>query len=372
MRGVAVAAAGSPLACRERQPHDEDDMRLPTGAGAARAPATFWLAAAAAAAAALAALAVRAKTRAVEAEHAPMGQFIEVDGVRLHYVVRGEGEPLLLLHGNGSSVLDLECSGLLDRAAERYQVIAFDRPGFGYSSRPRTTVWTPQAQARLIHKALQRLGVRQPIVAGHSLGTQVALALALQFPEDVRSLALMSGYYYPSLRLDAVLGALPAVPVLGDVWRWTVAPWIGRLLWRPMAEVLFAPARVTESFRAYPAWMSLRPLTLRAQAAEMALGVLAAARLRAEYGELRVPVVIMAGTDDRYVDSGWNSVRLHRELDGSELTLAPGAGHMVHHIVPEEVMAAIDAAAAAPGGLHESTPVRAMAARVTLADAPGR
>jgi pimeloyl-ACP methyl ester carboxylesterase len=321
----------------------------------------LWIAAAVGLA--VSALLVRAKTRAVESEYAPLGHFIEVDGVRLHYVVRGEGEPLLLLHGNGSSILDLECSGLLDRAAERYQVIAFDRPGYGYSTRPRSTVWTPDAQARLLHRALERLGVRKPIVAGHSLGTQVAVSMALQFPDDVRSLVLMSGYYYPSMRMDAVLGSLPAIPVIGDLMRYTVSPWIGRLMWRSTAKLLFAPSQITDSFRAYPAWMSLRPLPMRASAAEMGLAVVAAARMQKEYRDIRIPVVIMAGTDDRFVNSGWNSVRLHRELPGSELTLAPGAGHMVHHIVPEEVMAAIDAAAAAPGSLDESTPVRAMAAR---------
>lgn len=322
----------------------------------------LWIAAAAVGLAA-SALLLRAKTRAAESEYAPLGQFIEVDGVRLHYVVRGEGQPLLLLHGNGSSILDLECSGLLDRAAERYQVIAFDRPGYGYSTRPRSTVWTPDAQARLLHRALQRLGVRKPIVAGHSLGTQIALSMALQFPGDVRSLVLMSGYYYPSMRMDAVLGSLPAIPVIGDLMRYTVSPWIGRLMWRSTAKLLFAPSQITDSFRAYPAWMSLRPLPMRASAAEMGLAIVAAARMQKEYRDIRIPVVIMAGTDDRYVNSGWNSVRLHRELPGSELTLAPGAGHMVHHIAPEEVMAAIDAAATAPGSLEESTPVRAMAAR---------
>jgi pimeloyl-ACP methyl ester carboxylesterase len=320
----------------------------------------WWIAAVVGLAAS--ALLIRAKTRAVENEYAPIGQFIDVDGVRLHYVVRGEGDPLLLLHGNGSNVLDLECSGLLDRAAERYQVIAFDRPGYGYSSRPRTTVWTPAAQARLLHKALQQLGIRRPIVAGHSLGTQVALAMALEFPDDVRALALMSGYYYPSMRMDAVMATPAALPVIGDLMRYTISPWIGRLMWTPMAKWLFAPSGITETFRAYPPWMSLRPLTLRAQSAEMPLAIATAAGMNKEYRDIQVPVVIMAGTDDRYVNTGWNSVRLHRELPGSELTLAPGAGHMVHHIVPEEVMAAIDAAAAAPVDFSDSTPVRAVAA----------
>ena len=139
----------------------------------------WWLAALALAASAVL---IQRKSRAVEADYPPLGTFLDVDGVRLHVLMRGKGEPLLLLHGNGSNVLDLELSGLLERAAERYQVIAIDRPGFGYSSRPRGTVWTPQAQARLIHRALAQLGVVRPIVAAHSLGTQVALALALAVP----------------------------------------------------------------------------------------------------------------------------------------------------------------------------------------------
>ena len=48
----------------------------------------------------------------------PAGQFLEVDGVRLHYVERGEGEPLVLLHGNGSMIQDFETSGLIDMAAK--------------------------------------------------------------------------------------------------------------------------------------------------------------------------------------------------------------------------------------------------------------
>ena len=304
----------------------------------------LWLAAGLA----LSALAIRLKTRAVEAEYPPLGQFIEVDGVRLHVVIRGEGEPLLLLHGNGSNVLDLECAGLIDRAAERYRVIAFDRPGFGYSERPRSTVWTPDAQARLIHSALKQLGVERPIVAAHSMGTQVALALATQFPDDVKSLALLSGYYFPSVRVDAIINSAPALPIVGDLLRTTISPWLGRIAWPLMTRRLFAPSEITPSFRAYPVWMSLRPTALRAAAAEMLLAITGAASLSKRYRDLKVPVVIMAGTDDRYVDAGWNSVRLHGEVEGSELTLAPGAGHMVHHIVPEEVMAAIDAAAAAP------------------------
>jgi len=97
---------------------------------------------------------VQARSRQVEREHPPEGKFVTVDGVRLHYLERGEGPVLVLLHGNGVYSKDFELSGLLGMAASHYRVIAFDRPGFGYSERPRSTVWTPDRQARLLHHAV--------------------------------------------------------------------------------------------------------------------------------------------------------------------------------------------------------------------------
>jgi pimeloyl-ACP methyl ester carboxylesterase len=292
---------------------------------------------------------VRAKTQQAEAENPPQGRFVEVDGVRLHYLERGEGPVLVLLHGNGVLANDFEHSGLLDRAAKHYRVIAFDRPGFGYSERPRTTIWTPQAQARLLHHALQELGVDSAIVLGHSWGTLVALSMALEVPDFVRGLVLLSGYYYPSLRADVPLGSGPAIPIIGDLMRFTVSPLITRMLWRPLSKKVFAPMPVAESFRRMPPWMMLRPKQLRASAAETALMIPAAMSLVKRYPELKVPAVVIAGTRDRIVDFGHNSERLNERLPDCELQLQPGVGHMTHYAHPDQVMAAIDAIAARVG-----------------------
>ena len=62
-----------------------------------------------------------------ETENPATGQFLEVNGVRIHYVERGSGDPLILLHGNGSMIEDFETSGLIDLAAKGHRVIVFDR-----------------------------------------------------------------------------------------------------------------------------------------------------------------------------------------------------------------------------------------------------
>jgi pimeloyl-ACP methyl ester carboxylesterase len=296
-----------------------------------------------------AALVVRARVRRVEREHPPTGRFIDVDGVRLHYVERGRGEAIVLLHGNGTMALDFVLAGTLDAAAQRgYRAIAFDRPGFGYSTRPAGRRWTPQAQADLLAAALRRLGIERVTVLGHSWGTLVALAMAHAYPERVRRLVLVSGYYFPTPRLDALLLSPPALPLIGTLMRHTISPLLGRLIWRPVMRRMFGPREVPPSFAAYPKWLSLRPGQLRASAAESAGMIPAAWRLQHHYGELKMPVTIVAGTHDRQASAMHQSARLHDVIAGSTLTLVPGQGHMLQHLAPEVIEAALreDASAA--------------------------
>lgn len=296
---------------------------------------------------------VRSKTAQAERDNPPRGKFIEVDGVRLHYLERGSGPALVLLHGNGVYANDFEYSGLVDKLSERYRVVAFDRPGFGYSERPRTTLWTPDAQARLLHHALQELKIDSAIVLGHSWGTMVALAMGLQVPDAVRGLVLLSGYYYPTLRLDVPVAAQPAIPLIGDLLRHTVTPLLARLLWPLTTKHMFAPQPVPERFRQLSPWMALRPGQVRASAAEAALMVPAARSLSKRIERLQVPVQIVVGSQDKVIKPSAASERLHEDVqaqDGSsELHLVPGAGHMVHYAHPDQVAAAVDAIAAQVG-----------------------
>lgn len=311
--------------------------------GTSSASSTRWKAAGLLAAAALAAsyLVVRSKTRQAEAENPPQGKFITVDGVRLHYLEQGQGQPIVLLHGNGTTAEDYRLSGLLGQLAGDYRVIVFDRPGFGYSERPRSTVWTPAAQARLLQQALQRLQVESPVLVGHSWGTMVALAMALDHPRYVRGLVLLSGYYYPSLRLDVVASSGPAIPLLGDLLRYTLSPLLGRLVWPAVVRRAFSPSKIAESFKRLPKWMALRPSQLRAAAAEAALMIPSAAALRRRYPELTMPVAIVAGDGDLVADTGHNAQRLHDQLPQSDLKIVSDAGHMVHYEAQAEIVASI-------------------------------
>jgi pimeloyl-ACP methyl ester carboxylesterase len=283
-----------------------------------------------------------ALARQAERRNLPEGKFVTIDGVRLHYIERGTGPAIVLLHGNGTMARDFVLSGVFDLLCEDYRVIAFDRPGFGFSDRPRGRVWTPNAQAALLQKALRRLDVERAVVVGHSWGTLVAVALALRDQIHTAGLVLLSGYYFPSVRADVALMSWPAVPLLGDILRYTISPLLGRLMAPAAHRKMFAPSPVTERFaREFPVELEVRPSQIRASAEEAALMIPGAAGLAKHHSELSLPVTIMAGLGDKIVDHASQAERIGAELPGSTLIQVPGAGHMIHHIVPEQVAAAI-------------------------------
>jgi pimeloyl-ACP methyl ester carboxylesterase len=178
--------------------------------------------------------------------------------------------------------------------------------------------------------------------------------MALQHPRSVRSLVLEAGYCYPSFRPDMLLLTPPALPGLGGLLRHTISPLLLRAAWPLFVKRMFAPARVPAHFWRFPAWMTARPSQLRATAAESAEALLAASSLSRRYREIRVPVVVIAGAGDVVVDPFAHSERLHGDVRPSEFRLVPAMGHMLHHLVPERVMEAIEAAAE----LGKATPIR--------------
>jgi pimeloyl-ACP methyl ester carboxylesterase len=288
---------------------------------------------------------VNHKKKKTEWENPAQGKFIQVDGVRLHYIERGSGTPLVLLHGSVTMAQDFFLSGLVEMAASNYRVIVIDRPGYGYSERPRDVVWGPEAQAKLIHDALEQIGASQAIVLGHSWGALVAMSLALDYPDSVRSLIVASGYFYPTLRPEVLITAQRLIPVYGDIMRYTTTPIMMRLMWPLFLKRLFQPNDVPQRVKDYSAWMAARPLQIRASAEELTFAIPAVMALRKRYHSLRVPLTIISGSEDRMAYVSKHAQRLHAELPESELQLISGAGHMVHHAAPEQVMEAVNAAA---------------------------
>ncbi|HRQ65848.1 MAG TPA: alpha/beta hydrolase [Xanthomonadaceae bacterium] len=144
------------------------------------------------------------------------GEFIDVDGARVHMRRIGAGPPLLLIHGLGSCGADWAFQ--VPALAPHFELMLPDLPGSGHSTALPEGVTIDRMAGRL-WQSLDRLGVERPAVIGFSLGGAVALEMALQRPAAVARLALLNSL--PSYRVDhwrkafEVLAQITLVRLLG-------------------------------------------------------------------------------------------------------------------------------------------------------------
>lgn len=278
-----------------------------------------------------------------EKRNPPLGRFLNVEEVKVHYVDRGEGPAIIWIHGNVSMFQDVLTSGIVELLTRRFRVIAFDRPGYGYSQRPRGKRWGAPEQADLLSAAMQQLGIVSAVIVGHSWGTLVAAALAQRYPARVRALVLLSGYFFPKFRID-VLSVKPlAWPILGDVLRYTFAPVFGLLVMPLMLRAMFGPPPIPQRFkREFPISMLLRPWQIRASAADGAMMNDEVEALQHRYNQMPMNTYVLAGGSDRIVSPKAHSEVFARELLNCSIDVIPSVGHMVHHSALARTAAAIE------------------------------
>jgi len=116
---------------------------------------------------------------------------IDVDGLRLHYLTAGSGEPLILLHGYAET--SRMWRPVIPVFAEKFTVIAPDLPGIGESGIPRDGLTMKNSAVR-IHALAKALGVSKARVVGHDIGLMVAYAYAAMYPAEVEKLVLMDAF----------------------------------------------------------------------------------------------------------------------------------------------------------------------------------
>lgn len=284
------------------------------------------------------------REQAAEARWPPTGRLIEVGGRRVHAHVQGQGPDLVLIHGASGNTRDFTFA-LADRLARTHRVIAFDRPGLGWSDDLGAAGVSPMAQAEVLRAAAGELGVRRPVVLGHSYGGAVAMAWGLGDPGGTGALVILSGATMPWpgglgpwYRITASdLGAATVVPLIS-----AFAP-LGRAE-RAIGSI-FAPDPVPAGYAEHVgAGLTLRRDTLRANARQVNGLKPWLVAMSAEYPRLEVPVEILHGTEDRIVPLEVHAAPMAALLPDARLTRLEGVGHMPHHARPDAVLEAVRAA----------------------------
>jgi pimeloyl-ACP methyl ester carboxylesterase len=289
---------------------------------------------------------------AAEAERAcpPAGRFIEFPGGRLHLVdTRPDAPPdapvAVLLHGATSHHADLHAAIGRPLTGDA-RVIAVDRPGHGWSDRlAGRAMADPALQADMVLAALAKLGVTRAVVVAHSLAGAMAARMALERPDLVSGLVLLgavthpwpgraiSWYYHPASK-----------PVLGPAFVRLLAIPVGRVIMGSSIASVFAPQQAPGDYaRTSRIGLALRPGVFEANAQDVAGMYDYVEKQAPRYGELKMPVVAIAGEADSVVWTHIHSVGITKAAANGKLITLPGVGHMPHHAVPDLITAEIRA-----------------------------
>lgn len=284
-----------------------------------------------------------------EAAFPPEGQIVEVDGIAVHAAVMGEGPDVVLIHGSSGNTRDMTFA-LAPILAENYRVIAFDRPGLGYSASFNPDGETIIEQADVLQRAAAQLGAEKPIVAGQSYGGSVSLAWAVTRPDNLSALVLIAPAAIPwETPLDA-FNRLAATRVGNALVLPLITAFVPDWFVNKALDQVFSPQKAPDGYADhFGPGLTMRRASMHANAKQRANLLDEITALQPRYPEISVPTEIVHGTEDTTVGLGWHSERLIEEIPEAELVELPGLGHMPQVVAAEDVAGAIDRAAERAG-----------------------
>ncbi|HEX3101295.1 MAG TPA: alpha/beta hydrolase [Pyrinomonadaceae bacterium] len=288
--------------------------------------------------AAAAAVAVKLLTRpdSVEFEdvadkvtHADHSHFVNVDGARVHYQEFGDASkpPIVLIHGYTASVYVWKSAAPL-LAEAGFRVIAIDLLGFGYSEKPAWFDYSIQAQARMVSRFMNRLGIGRATVVGSSYGGAVASTLTLDYSERVEKLVLVDAVCndepknHPILRLASLPGVGEVItPFLCDSRSFmkmrmhsTLAKTNHHMITRDRIESIIRPLSAADGHHSVLA-------TSRNWSAD---------HIERDAHQINQPTLIIWGEEDTVMPIK-NGYKLHEEILNSRFVIIKDCGH-----VPQE------------------------------------
>ncbi|MBR1089396.1 alpha/beta hydrolase [Bradyrhizobium manausense] len=290
------------------------------------------------------ALVTQAGVLAVQRSFPPQGRMIEVDGATLHVVDIGprDGLPVVMLHG-ASSNLEVMRNPLGEMLAKNHRVILIDRPGHGWSTRARLQDATPDIQARMIDEALGKLGIDRAVFVVHSWSGALGARLALDHAGRVAGLVMLAPVTHPWRGGVGRYNEIIATPVIGPLLAYTITLPLGYFITGSGARDVFLPQTMPDGFVEESATpLLLRPREFIANAYDLVTLKASVAAQAPRYGEIRVPVTIIAGEPDKTVRTDIHARPFAAAVPNTKLIVLPDLGHMVQTAMPDLVKTEID------------------------------
>jgi pimeloyl-ACP methyl ester carboxylesterase len=266
-----------------------------------------------------------------EIPFAKYSKFAEINGVKLHYQEKGEGTPLVLIHGYTS--LHYTWNDVFEPLSKKFRVIAVDLKGFGFSDKPDGD-YTRREQAKLVRGLLDHLKIEKTWLAGSSMGGEVSLNVALQSPERVAGLILIdsAGVKFESRSRSS--SEAFKIPFLGRAFA-ALALLSEDTIRDGLRRSYFDRSKITDkTVRMYHL-----PLTGNngQRAAALASQQWDFYSIEGGLGKINVPALIIWGAEDEVIPLGTGR-KMNSLIKNSELKVYENTGHLPQEEVPQRVV----------------------------------
>ncbi|MDP4946178.1 MAG: alpha/beta hydrolase [Alishewanella sp.] len=254
-------------------------------------------------------------------------QFVDVAGMQLHLRdegPRGDPTPIVLIHGTSSSLHTWD--GWVNALKDERRVIRFDLPGFGLTGPSADNNYSIENYARIVIALLDELQLEQVVIAGNSLGGNVAWATAVLYPQRIKKLVLVDASGYPNQAQSVPIGfTIARIPLLNKLME-QVLP--RSVIESSVKNVYGDPALVTAEL--IDRYFELTTRAGNRQALSQRLRQTQTESLVNRIKDLKLPTLIIWGDRDRLIPPAM-AVRFHQDIVGSQLVRFNRLGH-----VPQE------------------------------------
>ncbi|OGK09812.1 hypothetical protein A2767_03510 [Candidatus Roizmanbacteria bacterium RIFCSPHIGHO2_01_FULL_35_10] len=232
---------------------------------------------------------------------------LNLNGLSVNYEIKGEGNPILIVHGWGGNIKSLE--SLTESLSKKYKTISVDLPGFGQSDNPDPN-WGVEEYAKLLIKIIDNFKLKPVVYFGHSFGGALGIYLAAKYPTCIKKL-ILSGASYKRNK--------PSSTILSQLFK-RLPPVIKKIIYKilyPQSELFEIPS-LEANFRKIVT-QDLTPVL----------------------ESIRIPTLILWGEDDIQTPVE-QAKELHEKIKNSKLKIFPEIGHNLPLKYPELVYSAIN------------------------------
>ncbi|WP_394222356.1 alpha/beta fold hydrolase [Alteromonas gracilis] len=265
----------------------------------------------------------------IETAFTPKGQLTPVEGGIIHWQKQGSGPPLVLIHGLLGNSNNF--SELAKTLANHYTVYAIDRPGSGFSSRYKGTSASFEAQSKMILAWMNIEGIKEASIAGHSMGGGIALRMALDAPDKIKSVSLFCPLTTP---LKEGAGPLSVLYIPNEFVRKSVAKTIASPLRAKLGKKqvgqIFYPEPVPSSFSTEGGGLlALHSRSFYEGSRDTVSAQRSLYKQQPRYNEIRCPVGVLYGERDTILKPSEHISALTDAIETVTHEIIPSAGHMI-------------------------------------------